>query len=396
MNKLLFSAKKEILIIFRDVPGLLILFLMPVLLMTVVILAQDYSLRNEIGKTRLVFIDDSHSGFSTSLRENLVSSGFFETDTVADGLVISRKIAIDLINSGKYQIGLYIGRGDSAIEIISDPAVSGPYRSNLIMPLKYLIKGTQTRNIVENMLAISSGDLKPLIDKSIEESTNKLPVVQESFAGSEMQEIKPTAIQNIVPGFILFAMFFIVIPLAASIINEKHEGAFQRLRTLPVGFGVILGSKVFVYFMVCLIQFFLMMLVGLWVFPNFLGLPQLQVGNNVAAILFATAASSLAAIGFGILVGSASETMAQASLFGSVMVVLLGVISGTFLPVHVMPKLLQNLSLISPMRWGIDNYLDVFIRGGGILTILPRSLLLFVFFIFAMISSIYIFAVRKA
>jgi len=395
MSKLWFSAKKELLIIVRDVPGLLILFLMPVLLMTVVILAQEYTLRNELGKTRLLFIDNSHSGFTLSLVENLKSSGFFEPDTLVGGSEVNREKATVLISSGKYSIGIFIGTGDSAIEIITDPAISGPYRANIVTPLKYLIKGTQTRDIVEKMLAFSSGDMKPLIDKSIEESTIKLPPVKESFAGSGMQELRPTAIQNIVPGFILFAMFFIVIPLAASIINEKNEGAFQRLRTLPVGFGTILGSKVLVYFMVCLIQFFLMMLVGLWVFPGLLGLPRLEIGNNIAAILFATAASSLAAIGFGILVGSASGTMAQASLFGSVMVVLLGVISGTFLPVHVMPKVIQGISLVSPMRWGIDNYLDVFIRGGGILTILPRSLLLFAFFIFAMISSIYIFAMRK-
>lgn len=396
MNKLLFSAKKERLLIIRDIPGLLILFLMPVLLMTVVILAQEYTLQNQMGKTRLLFIDENHSGFASAVRENLVSSGFFEADTLARGSRLSREKATELISTGKYSIGLWIGPGDTSFEIITDPALSGSYRSNLVTPLKYLIRGTQTRNIVEKMLSMSAGDMKPLIDKTIEESTSKLPAVKETFAGSRMQEIKPTAIQNIVPGFILFAMFFIVIPLAASIISEKNEGAFQRLRTLPVRFGVILGSKVLVYFVVCMVQFFLMMLVGLWIFPYFFGLPRLEVGNNVAAVLFATFASSLAAIGFGILVGSASGTMAQASLFGSVMVVLLGVISGTFLPVHVMPKLIQSLSLISPMRWGIDNYLDVFIRGGGIISILPRSLLLFAFFIFAMISSIYIFAVRKA
>ncbi|MCX6240459.1 MAG: ABC transporter permease [Bacteroidetes bacterium] len=395
MNKLFFSAKKEVLLIVRDVPGLLILFLMPVLLMTVVIMAQEFTLRNEMGKTRLLFIDDSHTGFSNSLHKNLLSSGFFDTDTLAEGKAVTKRQAAAIISTGKYSAGLYIGPGDSAIEIISDPALSGPYRSNLVTPLKYLVRGTQTSYMIEEMLAVSAGDMKPLIDKAIEESTGKLPVVRESFAGSELREIKPTAIQNIVPGFILFAMFFIVIPLAASIISEKNEGAFQRLHTLPVGYGVILGSKVLVYFIVCMIQFLLMMLVGLWIFPNLLQMPPLQVGNNGPAILFATTASSLAAIGFGILVGSAAGTMAQASLFGSVMVVLLGVISGTFLPVHVMPRAIQMISVISPMRWGIDNYLDVFIRGGGIIDILPRSLLLFTFFIFAMITSIYIFAVRK-
>ena len=395
MNKLLFSAKKEILIIVRDIPGLMILFIMPVLLMTVVILAQEYTLKNELGKTRLLFIDDSHSGFARSLKQDLTASDFFETDSMAEGAVITKIKAIELINKGRYHLGLYLGPRDSSIEIISDPALSGPYRSGLVAPLKYLVKGRQTRNIIEEMLTVSAGDMKPIIDKAIEESAGKLPQIKESFAGSEKQEIRPTAIQNIVPGFILFAMFFIVIPLAASIISEKNEGAFQRIRTLPVGFGIILGSKVLVYFVVCLVQFFLMMTVGLWIFPVFFGLPPLEIGNNIAAIMLATSAASLAAIGFGVLVGSASATMAQASLFGSVMVVLLGVISGTFLPVHAMPAALQYLSLISPMRWGIENYLDVFIRGGGIKAIFPRSLLLIAFFIFAMIVSSYIFALKK-
>jgi ABC-2 type transport system permease protein len=77
------------------------------------------------------------------------------------------------------------------------------------------------------------------------------------------------------------------------------------------------------------------------------------------------------------------------------MVVILGVISGTFLPVYLMPKLIQDISLFSPIRWGIDNYLDIFIREGTLGTILPNILLLLVFFVFAMIVSIAIFARRK-
>ena len=77
------------------------------------------------------------------------------------------------------------------------------------------------------------------------------------------------------------------------------------------------------------------------------------------------------------------------------MVVILGVISGTFLPVYLLPKPLQYLSLISPIRWGIDNYLVIFIREGTILSILPNILLLLLFFIFAMIFSITIFARNK-
>jgi ABC-2 type transport system permease protein len=77
------------------------------------------------------------------------------------------------------------------------------------------------------------------------------------------------------------------------------------------------------------------------------------------------------------------------------MVVILGVISGTFLPVYLMPKVIQNISLISPIRWGIDNYLTIFIREGTLGNIFPNILRLLVFFVFAMIVSIVIFARRK-
>jgi ABC-2 type transport system permease protein len=202
-------------------------------------------------------------------------------------------------------------------------------------------------------------------------------------------------IQNNVPGFILFAMFFIVIPLAGSLITEKNEGSFQRLRSLPVRLSAILGGKVIAYLGVCLVQFVLMMVIGMWVFPAFCGLPGLSMGHQYAAIAISTVAASLAAIGFGIIVGSAASTHNQAALFGSVMVVLLGVISGTFLPIHIMPRFIQIVSHLSPIRWGIDNYLNLFIREGNIICILPNPILLILFFGFALITSIVIFAKRK-
>jgi ABC-2 type transport system permease protein len=190
-------------------------------------------------------------------------------------------------------------------------------------------------------------------------------------------------------------MFFIVIPLAGSMVTEKNEGSFGRLRTLPVRVTVLLTSKVLLFLGVCLIQFFLMLLVGTWILPVFFGMPALQLGSHYGVILIATACAALAAIGFGLVVGAFATSQGQAALFGSVMVVILGVMSGTFLPVYLMPKMIQDISIISPIRWGIDNYLDIFIREGTLGTIFPNILRLLAFFIFAMIISIVIFARRK-
>jgi ABC-2 type transport system permease protein len=392
MRKFWYILNKEVILLFRDIPGLVILFLMPVLLIFVVTLAQDKALQGQNGRTALLFADQAGSVFSGKLALNLDSSGFFKLEKEIANLPVSPARARELIGKGEYTFGLIIPKGDSAITLLVDPTLQENYRVAVVNSLTFIIKGTQTREAMNDILSGLPGDMKPVIEGMIAEKIRKLPPLVESYARKDSATIQPNVIQNNVPGFILFAMFFIVIPLAGSLISEKSEGSFQRLKALPVHLSAILGGKVIAYLCVCLIQFVLMMIIGTWVFPTFFGLPALSMGHRYVAIAVATVAASLAAIGFGILVGSAASTHNQAALFGSVMVVLLGVISGTFLPIHIMPAFIRAISLLSPIRWGIDNYLDLFIREGSLVSILPNTLLLLLFFVFAMITSIAIFA----
>jgi ABC-2 type transport system permease protein len=190
-------------------------------------------------------------------------------------------------------------------------------------------------------------------------------------------------------------MFFIVIPLSASMIVEKNEGSFLRLKILPVTWVTLLLSKVVIYVFVCLLQFCLMIIMGTWAFHALFGMQPLVIGGNWGAIAVVTIAAALAAVGFGVLTGSLARTVAQAALTGSVLVVLLGLISGTFLPVYLLPGWLQVISLASPVRWGIDAYLHVIVLDEGILSVLPQLFFLVLFFSLAMIISIFNFARRN-
>lgn len=395
MRKLWCILTKETLLILKDVPGLIILFMMPVLLIFVVTLAQENALKSQNSKTRILFVDELKNDFSGKLYANLDSSGFFQPVAGIGGAALTLSEARALVEYGEFQFGVILPRCDTAIILLIDPTLQPAYRTSVTNSLTYLIRGTQTREGLNKILGNLPGNMRPVISKMVAETMQKLPPIRESYALRAKSDIQPNVIQNNVPGFILFAMFFIVIPLAGSLVTEKNEGSFQRLHSLPVSFSAVLGGKVITFLMVCLIQFMLMMTIGIWVFPAFFGFPPLELGSQYVAIAIATVAASLAAIGFGILVGAAATTHNQAALFGSVMVVLLGIISGTFLPVHLMPAVIQYISYLSPIRWGIDNYLDLFIREGSIVSILPKTLLLILFFGFAMITSIVIFAKAK-
>ncbi len=395
MRKLLSVLHKEFLILVRDLPGLAILFFMPVLLIIIVTLAQQNALKSsKETKTELLFLDQSNSLFSHALQKNLDSSGLFTTIKELRKIPFDRKIVNELISKGDYPVCIVISKKDSAIHLLIDPGLQFSFKQSLVTSLTYLIKGTQSRIAIENLLITMAPGMDSVISSMVAASINGMTPITEVYAANGKSSIQPSIIQNNVPGFILFAMFFIVITLSGSLITDKNEGSFLRLKTLPVGFFTILSAKVLLYLFVCLLQFLFMLLTGSWILPVFFGIPYLQLGNQYDAIVLATIAAALAAVGFGLLVGSVARTHGQAALFGSVTVVIMGVISGTFLPVNLMPKFLQYLSWFSPIRWGIDNYLDIFIRQGSILTILPGVIMLLLFFVLALMFSIAIFAKR--
>lgn len=392
MERLFAIVKKECILLGRDVPGLIILFLMPVLLIFVVTLAQENALRMQERKTTLLLAGNPGNSLFPALKTAFDSSGFFDVTTHLDGKQLEIGAARKFVESGEYGFAVLAGPHDSAITILCDPTLKDSYRATVTSSLVYIIRATQGREVMNGILGGLPSEMQPVVTAMVEGRMKSLPPVRESFAVRERSTIQPNVIQNNVPGFIMFAMFFIVIPLAGSIIAEKTEGSYQRLRSLPVRMASVLGGKVIVYLAVCLIQFVLMMFIGTWVFPHFFGFPPLEFGNQYFAILVATLSAALAAIGFGLVTGALATTHNQAALFGSIMVVLLGVVSGTFLPIHVMPKAIQTFSLISPVRWGIDNYLELFVREGGMQAILPGTFLLLLFFGLSMIVSLAIFA----
>ena len=386
MHKLFCAIGKETLFLVRDLPGLAILFLMPLILVFVVTLAQEYSI-NPSQKTSLLVIDESGSPLSHRIINDIDSSGLFNM-TISHSLTASEK--------NKYLFQLHLSQTDSAVSITINPDVSVAEKKMMVSTLAFIIKGAQGRQVMDNtldrMFVTSDTTMKAMVRSAIKSEMDRMPAISEHYDLPEQSAIRPSVIQNNVPGFILFAMFFIVIPLSASIIAEKEAGAWTRLMTLPVPKSYFLLSKVIVYLGVCLLQFLLMILMGTWVFPVMCGLDALCIGHQYLLIALTTIASSLAAIGFGVLTGTFARNMGQAALFGSVMAVILGLISGTFFPVHLLPDPLQYVSLLSPIRWGIDNYLLLFIRQAGFTDILPRFLLLLVFFFLAMMISIHNFA----
>ena len=279
MNTLPASIKKEAILLFRDFPGLLILFLMPVLLMFVVTVAQVTVIKNEINGTQVLWVDEMKDAFSAALFQNIDSSGYFKTVTSVDNTPVDATTASTLVEKGKYQFGIILSDSGKHLRLLVDPAVQERQRTAVTNSLKFLIKTTRANLKVREMLTGVPEQFRPVVFRMLEEPVKDHPEMTEIVTGPEQQAIQPTMLQNILPGFILFSMFFIVIPLSGSMISEKTGGTFVRLKSFPTGLTPLIAGKVVIFLLVCLLQFMLMLILGTKFFPAWFGYPSLEIGR---------------------------------------------------------------------------------------------------------------------
>src|SRR5690606_11953797 len=122
----------------------------------------------------------------------------------------------------------------------------------------------------------------------------------------------PTSVQQSVPAWLVFAMFFVVIPLSNALISERQQGTLRRLRTFATSPFLPVIGKLVPYFFITQIQVALMLAVGVWLVP-LLGGDRLTLGDSIPGLMLISACLSLAALGYGILIAVAARTTDQAT-----------------------------------------------------------------------------------
>jgi ABC-2 type transport system permease protein len=171
----------------------------------------------------------------------------------------------------------------------------------------------------------------------------------------------PNPIQQTVPAWALFGMCLIVIPMANSMIRDRKLGVFKRLLSFPVRRGQLLAGKILPFLILNILQFALMFGVGVFLLPRITNL-SLVIDFSYWSILAVTAACAFAATSYGLMVSCLTKTAEQASAFGALSVVILAIMGGVMIPRFVMPDFMQKLSMLSPLYWGLEAYLDIIVR----------------------------------
>ncbi|WP_066437791.1 ABC transporter permease [Chryseobacterium sp. CCH4-E10] len=403
LYKLWRSFIKEILLLKRDIGGIVIIFVMPLLLIITITLIQDSTFKNMEGsKIPIVFIDNDKSEISGNIKKQLENSKTFEL--LPD---FNEKTAEQAVFGGDYQMAIVIPKNltqdintnieakvqtivssfgletDSSaaqkntskakdIRLYFDPATNISFKNNVMNAVNKMVFEIENKKIYkafQDQLGTTE-DLK----------NNSLIAFKEITPKKGYLDVLPNSVQHNVPAWALFAIFFIVVPLSINLVKEKSQGTSVRARISPTPYFIHILGKTFTYLIICVIQFLLMVAVGIYLFP-YMDLPQFDVTGKMLPLIIVTIFAGLAAIGFGVLLGTVADTQEQSAPFGATSVVVLAAVGGIWVPVFLMPEFMQTIAKFSPMNWGLNAYYDIILRSSGIGGIAKEITFLFLFYI---------------
>ncbi|RNA61287.1 ABC transporter permease [Chryseobacterium nematophagum] len=410
--KLWRSFVKEILLLKRDIGGIVIIFVMPLLLIVTITLIQDSTFKNlEGSKIPIIFIDNDKSEVSKNIKQELENSNTFRLLTH-----YNEKSAQDAVFSGDYQMAIVIPKNlthdlnsnidikvqkivnsfgletDSTIanrpisiakeiHLYFDPATNVGFKNSVMNSINKMIFEIENKKIYtafQNQLGTT---------ENIDENKNFINF-KEISPKRNNTEIIPNSVQHNVPAWTLFAIFFVVVPLSINLVKEKSQGTSVRIKISPTPYFIHILGKTFTYLIICIVQFLLMVAVGIYLFP-YMNLPAFDISGKMFPLIVVTLFAGLAAIGFGILLGTIANTQEQSAPFGATSVVVLAAIGGIWVPVFLMPEFMQNIAKFSPMNWGLNAYYDIILRNSGIGSIAKELALLFLFYFTMVIISIF-------
>lgn len=403
---------KELQLLRRDRGGLAVLFVMPVALVLIVCLVQDNILKaSGAGHIKVVLVDADHGSVGQQLRSRLEQQESFRltvVDSAADYSSIRRQVA-----QGDYQVGIHLpgdlsenlqrqaiermrrqlsGKAESEavplpLEYFFDPAVQGGLQAGFSGLLQQFVAAESLRQEVAAFQRLLPGHVERHVSEQLGSMfaqvlaqnpltlslpAEHVPLMQIARAYEDGPGfIMPTSIQHNVPAWSMFGIFFIILPLSTVLLQERSQGVYQRLQLVPGRSVALLSGRICAYLWLCLIQFSLMLLVGYYLLPR-LGTDPLQLQGQLLALFVVALCAGLAACGFGLLLGVYARSEQQASLTAAVTIVIAAALGGVMVPVYLMPPVMQAVSVISPLGWGLEAFQTILLRQGTLIEASPQ------------------------
>ncbi|MHA6492171.1 ABC transporter permease [Pseudomonas borbori] len=363
--------RKECLLLVRDYHALAVLFLMPALFLLLMAGAMSSYLQDQPPPLQLVLEvpqpSDSSAVFRDALQAQLIGSTLLDdSDRALPRIGLADDFAATLLDNPH--------RGPR----LSFPAQTDNLtRQRLRSAVTIALAQTRLLAYLEDSGVVDP--LTPLEERLqlAQQRTQSQSDEHELLASGDLSG-KANASQLSVPAWLIFGMFFVMLPMAAGFQLEQQSGTLLRFRAMGLSLSSLVISKLLPYLAINLLQFALLLALGVFGLPA-LGLPALSLPGSPFAYALLALSLSLATCCLGLLLAAVARSSEQALLLGGGINIILAAIGGIMVPKSVMPEAMRQLAELSPMSWALDAFLTLLVGQGSLADIAPYCARLLLF-----------------
>ena len=356
--------RKEIVQFFRD-RLILVLILW---LYTIEVVICTVALSFDVSHLPLAVVDEDRSVLSRSLIQRFSVSETFNLKFQETRVATATE---------------YLEKGDAAAVLVIPAGFERDLLAGVAVELQFLQDGTNSNiaaNAVNDALRIVQRQEQEVL-ASAAGKQGAVPVIRIWYNPQ-----LGTASFMVLSMIALAGMMVGVIHPAASIVREKERGTIEQLLVTPISTLELFLAKITPTLIMGVLS----------IFPSLLIVRVFNVPLQGSLMLFLvlTAIFLLSAIALGVLIAAYSRTLQQALLLSFFGLFPLMFLSGNLTPVEAMPRFLQYLSLLSPLRYYMDIIIGIFLKGAGLAVLWDEALALVVIGIPLFLSSLWVFRRR--
>ncbi|GAB1469812.1 linearmycin resistance permease LnrM [Chloroflexota bacterium] len=385
MLKTILIGIKDLKLVFRDRAALVLMLLTPFLLTLGMGLATGrFSGNSSTGISDIpvviVNLDEGQMGkalldiFNSEDLAELVEPSLGTSPEAARQLVEEDKVAAAIIIPAGFTDSIIPQAGGNAPETVKIEMYANPSRPTSAGIIKAIVDEYLSRieegavsgqtSIVQMLL---SGRISPQeaqaaggeMAQRLQDSPNDTALaITLNTATATGEDVQFDVLAFLAPGMALLFLMFTVTYGGRSILREKSEGTLPRLLVSPTNTIQILGGKVFGIFLTGVMQ--MLILIGATSL-----LFQVHWGDWLGVIVLVLAAV-IGATGWGMLITALARTPAQVSSVGTAIMLIFGILGGSFINLNQMPAFIQTISRITPNAWALDGFTTLAL--GGTLT----------------------------
>ena len=362
-SRLLSLIRKEFIQILRDPRTLVIIFAIPV----VQLFLLGYAANTDVRNVPLAVFDQSHSAAGRRLLDAYRAADYFKLTYVVD----SEDELRALIDTGDARAGLII------------PSTYGQQISGgQPVQIAFVLDGSDPTVAATALSAATLIGESHSINLLVERLNQRgLPDVFQSQVNVRTQVWYNPDLESAY--FMVPALIGMILQMQATmltsiaIVRERERGTIEQLIVTPLRAWELVVGKLIPYIIIAFFNTLEVLVIGtLWF--------DVPVRGSLSLLLALSGLFLVPSLGIGLVISTGAKTQHEAMMLSFFTMMPSIFLSGFLYPLAAMPKVLQWISTVIPLRYYLIIVRSLVLKGVGIEAVLDETLALAVFGVITM------------